>query len=314
MRSFLQAKFFISHFRNLKYERISRMGSKFNLSTLKRNKYLWKKEDCLELLYDLPDEVIDLVITSPPYGIQKAYEKGNTLVDTLAFQEEVIDECCRVVSKSGSICWQVGSYVSKRELVPLDILVYKIFKKNGFKLRNRIIWTYEHGMHAKHKFSGRYETILWFTKTDDYYFNLDPVRVPQKQPTKKYYKGPKKGQLSCNPLGKNPGDVWRITNIKHAHPEKIDGGHPCQFPLKLVDRCILSMTKPNDIVLDPFGGVATTNISALRNNRYSIGTEIDQDYYELGLKRIKSAKRTLNKIQRQKSSSKEPSAIFDQVL
>jgi adenine-specific DNA-methyltransferase len=146
-------------------------------------------------------------------------------------------------------------------------------------------------MHARHKFSGRHEVISWYSKTNDYYFSLDPVRVPQKQPTKKFYKGPKKGQISSNPLGKNPGDVWQITNIKNGHPEKIEGGHPCQFPIELAERLILSMTKKGSMVVDPFGGVATTLVAALKHGRLAISSEINKDYHKLGKQRITQLER-----------------------
>lgn len=87
---------------------------------------------------------------------------------------------------------------------------YQIFKKQRLKLRNRIVWHFGHGLHASKRFSGRYETILWFSKTDNYIFNLDSVRVPAKYPGKRHFKGPKKGQPSGNPLGKNPSDIWEI--------------------------------------------------------------------------------------------------------
>jgi adenine-specific DNA-methyltransferase len=261
--------------------------------------YLWYQGNCMDLVDSLPDNSIQLIITSPPYGIKKEYETNNTLTDTISFQEELIEECVRVLKPGGSICWQVGTYVdgSGGEKIPWDIMLYKYFRQQGLLLRNRIIWHYEHGLHAKHFFSGRYEVIMWFTKGDDYYFNLDQVRIPQKQPTKRFYKGPRKGELSCNPLGKNPGDVWKITNVKNGHPEKIPGGHPCQFPLQLVDRLINSMSKPGDIVLDPFGGVASTLVSAINNGRKGIGAELEKAYFQTGEKRIKAALAQKRRIQ-----------------
>jgi len=169
-----------------------------------------------------------LVATSSPNNIGKRYEKRIRFVDYLREQRETLRESCRILADDGSLCWQVGNHMGDdSEIFPLDIYVYRICKRLGLKLRNRIIWTFEHGLHCKRRFSGRYETILWFTKTDDYVFNLDAVRVPQKYPGKKYYKGAKIGQYSCNPLGKNPGDVWVIPNVKHNHAEKT--AHPA-FP------------------------------------------------------------------------------------
>ncbi len=205
--------------------------------------------DTIDMLNTIPDEVVDLIITSPPYNIGKAYEKKMSLDDYIAQQKIVISECVRVLSSHGSICWQVGNYVNKGAIIPLDVVLYPIFAELGLKMRNRVVWTYGHGLHAKNRFSGRYEVIMWFTKSDDYIFNLDPVRVPQKYPGKKHFKGPKKGQLSGNPLGKNPGDVWDIPNVKSNHVEKTC--HPCQFPVALAERLVLSMSNEHSWVLDP---------------------------------------------------------------
>ena len=210
--------------------------------------------DCSHLLKEIPSNSVDLVITSPPYNIGKKYERKTSLQSYLKSLEPVIAEIERVITSTGSLCWQVGNYVHKGEVFPLDIYFYEIFKRFDLKLRNRIIWRFNHGLHCKKRFSGRYEVILWFTKSDDYVFNLDPVRVPAKYPGKRHFKGPKKGQLSGNPLGKNPSDiwdvvkqdwedeVWDIPNVKANHPEKTE--HPCQFPVELVQRCVLALTQP----------------------------------------------------------------------
>ena len=174
-------------------------------------------------------------------------------------------------------------------MVPLDIVLYPLFVKHGLRLRNRIVWHFEHGLHCSKRLSGRHETILWFTKSDDYHFDLDPVRVPQKYPGKRHFKGPKAGQLSGNPLGKNPGDVWVFPNVKNNHVEKT--AHPCQFPVELVDRLVLSMTRPNDWVLDPFLGVGTTVASALMRGRRGCGSEKIPEYAALARQRARQALR-----------------------
>lgn len=155
--------------------------------------------DCLDLLRKIPAESLQLVITSPPYNIGKEYEKRLHLDLYLRQQAQVIAECVRALSPRGSICWQVGNYVDSGAIIPLDTVLYPIFSGLGLRMRNRIIWHFEHGLHCSRRFSGRYETIIWFTKSDDYVFNLDAVRVPQKYPGKRYFKGPKAGQYSCNP-------------------------------------------------------------------------------------------------------------------
>ncbi|MDA8212379.1 MAG: site-specific DNA-methyltransferase [Clostridia bacterium] len=240
--------------------------------------------DCLDLLKVIPNEEARLVVTSPPYNIGKAYERKININQYLDQQASVIEECVRVLSPTGSICWQVGNYTDKGEIFPLDILLYDIFKKFQLKLRNRIIWHFEHGLHCSKRFSGRYETILWFTKNDDYLFDLDPVRIPQKYPGKKHYKGPKAGQFSCNPAGKNPGDLWVIPNVKHNHIEKTI--HPCQFPVELIERLILSMTAQGDLVIDPFMGVGSTPVAAIKNNRRSAGADIFKEYLDIAEERV----------------------------
>jgi adenine-specific DNA-methyltransferase len=244
--------------------------------------------DCLELLRQIPDKAMQLIVTSPPYNIGKPYEKRLDLAVYVEQQAQVIAECARVLSDTGSICWQVGNYVADGAIVPLDTLLYPVFRNLGLVMRNRIVWHFEHGLHCTRRFSGRYETISWFTReTKDYLFDLDPVRVPQKYPGKKHFKGPKAGQYSCHPLGKNPGDVWDIPNVKSNHVEKTE--HPCQFPVELVERLVLSMTRPGDWVLDPFLGVGTSIVAAIRHGRRGAGAETVPKYVELAKTRIAAA-------------------------
>ncbi len=241
--------------------------------------------DCLELLEQIPNGVLQLVVTSPPYNIGKEYEKRLDLNHYVEQQARVIAECVRALAPRGSICWQVGNYVDKGAIYPLDSLLYPVFRSLGLKMRNRIIWHFEHGLHCSNRFSGRYETIIWFTKSDRYTFNLDPVRVPQKYPGKKHFKGPRKGQYSSNPLGKNPGDIWVIPNVKSNHVEKTV--HPCQFPVELIERLVLAMTNPGDWVFDPFLGVGTSVIAAIRHGRRGAGAEINRKYVDIALERIR---------------------------
>lgn len=243
--------------------------------------------ECINLLKTIPNGAAQLVVTSPPYNIGKEYEKKLNLKKYIDQQAAVITECVRALSDQGSICWQVGNYVDDGSIIPLDTVLYPIFNDLGLKMRNRIIWHFEHGLHCSKRFSGRYETIIWFTKTKDYFFNLDPVRVPQKYPGKKYFKGPKAGEYSCNPLGKNPGDIWVIPNVKSNHVEKTE--HPCQFPVELIERLVLSLTKEDDWVLDPFLGTGTSVVAAIKHNRKGAGAEIFPKYVNIAHERIKQA-------------------------
>ncbi|MGI5879159.1 MAG: DNA-methyltransferase [Syntrophomonadaceae bacterium] len=241
--------------------------------------------DNLVYLNKIPDGSIHLIVTSPPYNIGKKYEKKASLENYIADQAAIIKECVRVLHPNGSLCWQVGNHIGPdKEVIPLDAVLYPLFKDNNLIMRNRIIWHFEHGLHCKYRFSGRYETIMWFTKSPDYTFNLDAVRVPSKYPGKKYFKGPRKGQISCNPLGKNPGDVWVIPNVKANHCEKTI--HPCQFPVELVERLVLALTNEGDTVLDPYLGVGSTVIAAIKNNRNGCGCDTVSEYIDLAWDRV----------------------------
>ena len=256
--------------------KINRTFTKDNLITL----YLG---DCLDFLKQIPDSSIQLIITSPPYNIGKEYERKTDIKKYVSQQNRVINECVRVLKNEGSICWEIGNYVNNSEIIPLDILLYDCFKNNQLQLRNRIVWHFGHGLHCSKRFSGRYETILWFTKSDQYIFNLDNVRVPQKYPGKKHFKGPNVGKYSSNPKGKNPSDVWDIPNVKNNHIEKTC--HPCQFPISLVQRLILSLSNEHDIVFDPFLGVGSTVVAGIINRRKVAGAEILKKYYDIACER-----------------------------
>ena len=241
-------------------------------------------EDNLAFLAKLHDGQMKLVVTSPPYNLGKDYEARTSLDDYLEAQERVISECVRVLHPQGSICWQVGNYVDNGEIVPLDAVLYPVFRNHGLKLRNRIVWHFGHGLHSSRRLSGRYETINWWTKNDDYTWNLDPIRVPSKYPGKRHFKGPNIGKLSGNPKGKNPSDVWELPNVKNNHPEKTI--HPCQFPVELVERLVLSMTNAGDAVLDPYMGVGSSIIASLIHNRSAYGCDIVPEYVDIARQRV----------------------------
>ena len=254
--------------------------------------------DINDFIRTIPSGAVRLIVTSPPYNIGKTYETQVALEEYMTTQERLIDELVRVLADDGSICWQVGNYVEKGEIFPLDMYYYPLFKRHGLKLRNRIVWHFGHGLHASRRFSGRYETLIWFSKTNKYIFNLDSERVQSKYPGNTNYKGPSLGKPSGNPLGKNPSDVWEIVaqdwetglweipNVKANHPEKTI--HPCQFPIELVQRCVLALTNEEDLVLDPYAGVGSTLIAAVMHNRRGIGADKEAAYCKIARERLLS--------------------------
>jgi len=222
--------------------------------------------DCVEVLSEIPDGSIDLIVTSPPYNVGKPYETRSALDTYVDFQTTVIEECYRVLSANGSICWQVGNWVDTSEVIPLDSIFIPILRRLGMKIRSRVVWTFGHGLHCTKRFSGRHETIVWATKSGQYHFDLDSVRVPQKYPNKRHYKGPNIGQLSGNPLGKNPGDVWEISNV------------------------VMSLSKPGQTVLDPFAGSGTVGAVCNRLDRRSVLIERAPEYVNIIRDRLGGSK------------------------
>ncbi|HIU70256.1 MAG TPA: site-specific DNA-methyltransferase [Candidatus Enterosoma merdigallinarum] len=263
------------------------------VSTYNQDQIIMYHDDCLNVFSSLANDSIDLIVTSPPYCMGKEYESISDDIESfISLNKKVLAEAQRVIKKGGSICWQIGFHVKDSVIVPLDCLIYEIVQQineplsseEKLYLHNRIIWSFGHGLNAEKRLSGRYETIMWFTKGKDYVFNLDEIRIPQKYPGKKYSKGKKAGQFSGNPLGKNPSDVWDIPNVKANHVEKTK--HPCQFPIAIPQRLIKALTNPNGVVLDPFSGSGTTAIACIIEGRKFIGCEIKKEYIQIAGKRI----------------------------
>ena len=245
-------------------------------------------DDCIKALKTLPDESIDLSVTSPPYFMGKEYDRSTKIEDFVEAHRLILSELLRITKQGGSICWQVGYHVKDAVVIPLDFLVHGIFGSSSeLYLRNRIIWTFGHGLHSKKRFSGRHEMVLWYSKGKDFFFNLDSVRVPQKYPGKTHYKGAKKGEYSGNPLGKNPGDVWEIPNVKALHIEKTD--HPCQFPVALAQRLVRALTPSDGRVFDPFMGSGSTGVAALVEGKKFVGVEIIKEYYDIAHSRCEQS-------------------------
>lgn len=296
----------------------------FPLHFVADERFALQHGDVCDRMQELPNSYADLIVTSPPYNIRKTYERSKklTLQQYVDWQEEVISIGVTKLKDTGSICWQTGNFVLDGEVFPLDLHLYQSFKRHGLKLRNRIVWRFNFGLNSTRRFSGRYETLLWFTKSDTYKFHLDPVRIPQLYPGKRHSKskGEKAGLPSGNPLGKNPSDywefsaddhfreqsVWSIPNVKANHPEKTI--HPCQFPVELVERCVLAFTDVGDTVLDPFVGTGASVIAAVKHNRFGVGIDKEQVYLDIARNRVEDllAGRLKTRPMWQPSSTPEP--------
>ncbi|AGO82777.2 Methyltransferase [Pandoravirus dulcis] len=265
--------------------------------------------DALCVLKTLNDASVQLIVTSPPYDVGKAYEasraRRGSLAEYAASMRPIIAEAERVLAPGGAICWQVGNRVSDDGIGidPLDCVFHPLFRDAGFTLKNRIVWRQSHGQHMTDRLSGRHETLLWYVRTDSPVpptFNLDDVRAPAEFPGKRAYRGARRGALTGNPLGKNPGDFWTLartewdacewafSSVKAGHPERRGCAHPCPFPIELAERCVLAFSRPGDTVLDPFAGSGTTAVAARFHGRSSISIDQCAAYLEAAAARIEA--------------------------
>ena len=216
--------------------------------------------DAFDLIKQIPDGSVDVVITSPPYSMGKEYESKKRDLSTFIHDQEImISECYRVLKNGGSLCYQVGMFVKDNAVTPLIYIIFPIVSKHAKKLvlRNEIAWHFGFGLNCKRRFSGRYESILWYTKGNDYQFNDK----------------------------RDLGDFWEITNVKANHPEKTL--HPCQFPKELPERLINALCPKDGIVLDPYMGSGTVAIAAIEEGVHYIGFEKEKAYVDIANERIK---------------------------
>ena len=237
-----------------------------------------------EIMSEVPDESVDLIVTSPPYNIDIHYgnstvngrvqsSKGVKYADNLSEEDyrnmlgRVFNECKRVLKKTGSIWINIKNrYKNGSIITPFWIEDY--FRE--FTLKNLIIWNFDWGGSTNKRFAPRYEFVFWFTKDkEDYTFNLSEVSIPAVNYRPDRYKS----QL------KNPSDVWKIPMVSGNFLERT--GHPSQYPEKLVERIILAGTNIGDLVLDPFIGSGTTAVVAKKLGRRYIGYEIVPEYIDM---------------------------------
>jgi adenine-specific DNA-methyltransferase len=241
--------------------------------------------DCLDVLRALHEAAIpiDLTITSPPYNIGKEYETPQPLADYLAWCEHWMNAVHQSTKDNGAFWLNLGYVQTKNgKAVPL---AYLLWNRSPFYLQQEIVWHYGAGVTTKRAFCPRNEKWLFFTKDTHFYtFNLDAVR----DPNVKYPNQKKHGKYRCNPLGKNPSDVWLIpkvtTGTKRSSKERTP--HPAQFPLRLIDRIVQVSSSPGDLVIDPFSGSGSAGIPAVAAARPYIGVDLRGDYCAVSARRF----------------------------
>ncbi len=240
--------------------------------------------DCLELMQQLPGNLLPLTVTSPPYNIGKEYEERIALGNYLDWCESWIKQIHRLTTRRGAFWLNLG-YVSIPNRAKAIPIPYLLWERSPFFLLQEIVWNYGAGVAARLSFSPRNEKFLWYVKDPDaYVFNLDAVR----DPNIKYPKQKKNGKLKCNQLGKNPSDVWQFPKVTSGknRASKERTSHPAQFPIAVIERIIKSCSNPGDVLFDPFLGSGSMIEAALRNGRKCIGFEINSKYACLAGERI----------------------------
>jgi len=239
------------------------------------------KADVLDYLAGMPDDCADLIVTSPPYRLGKAYG-GTSSADAMRFSyytgwlTMVVSEMERLLKPGATLCLQVGQTMDRDGcLYPLDVLLFETLKKLGLTYQSRVIWTFNHGLTPKKRLAERYETLLVFSKGQQQIFNANTARFPQKEPGKRSFKGADRGRLSGHAYGAAPTNVWHFNQVGHNHPEKV--AHPCQFPKGLAKRAVMLYTNAGAMVLDPFSGSGTTHAACIETGRGFSGCDL---FYE----------------------------------
>lgn len=251
--------------------------------------------DVLDFLDSIPDSSVSMHVTSCPYNMGKRYGDAAG-ADTMRFTYfhgwlmQVISEMARTLKEGGVICLNVGKTRDwENTLMPMDVMLFEDLRRSGLTFQNRVIWEIPHGLTPSKRLADRYETILIFSKGEQATFNPTVARKAQKQPTKRAYKGPNKGQLSCHPLGAFPTDIWSdIPNVGFNHPDRAHGTHPAQFPVLLARRAILLYTMPGAIVCDPFRGSGSTAVACKETHRNFVGADLF--YADLSERRTANAR------------------------
>lgn len=227
--------------------------------------------DCCEFLKKLPDESVQLICIDPPYNLELA--GWDIYENYIEWASQWINEAYRVLSKNGSMVIFGGIQfrdVKSGDLI--DIIQY-VRQYTKFKLINTVIWYYKNGMSAHRYFANRHEEVIWLAKSNDYYFDLDVVRVPYSEESLKLALKDKRLNPENTKKGKNPTNVWEIGRLNGNSKERV--GHPTQKPVEIIDRFVKSLSYPGSIVLDFFAGSGTVGRVCIEEGRHCLMCDSD---------------------------------------
>jgi site-specific DNA-methyltransferase (adenine-specific) len=266
--------------------------------------------DCLEILKTFPDKSVDLVFADPPYnmqtegellrtdgssfnGVTEKWDKFNSLHDYDAFSKQWLTECKRVLKDDGAI-WVIGSF---QNIFRLGYIMQDL----GFWILNDVIWSKPNAVpnFGGTRFQNSHETLIWCSKSkgSKYQFNYK---------TMKHLNGDKQMK-----------SVWNIgicignERLKDTEGKKI---HSTQKPEQLLYNVILSTTKADDLVLDPFFGTGTTGAIAKRLGRHYVGIEREESYIKAATKRIQNTQLELTEFSDNQLDVKPPRFSIKQLI
>ena len=211
-------------------------------------------QDAVEFLKTLPDSSVQLVLIDPPYNLE--LETWDKFSNYLEWAKQWLDELYRVMSDNAN-CVIFGGF-QFQDLKQGDLLEVLHYTRHNTKLRliNLIVWYYKNGMSAHRYFANRHEEAIWLSKTKKYYFDLDAVRVPYDEESKKAALRDKRLIAANIEKGKNPTNVWEIGRLNGNSSERV--GHPTQKPKEVIRRFVRALSYEGAVVLDFLAGSGTT--------------------------------------------------------
>jgi site-specific DNA-methyltransferase (adenine-specific) len=236
--------------------------------------------DALAGITLIPDQSIDLVVADPPYGLGKDYGNDSdkqSPTEFLNWTQTWLSLVLPKIKVTGSL------YLFTTWRYSPEIFV---FLKSQMLMINEIIWDRRVPSMggSTRKYSSVHDTIGLFAKTKEYYFDLDAVRIPYDEATKKARTRSVFVGQKWLEVGYNPKDVWTVSRLHRQHTEREN--HPTQKPLQIVERMVKASCPKQGVVLDPFAGSGTTVAACLSNQRHYVAFEINPDYHRTILNRI----------------------------
>lgn len=265
--------------------------------------------DALQVLNEcVEDNSVDLIFADPPYNIGKDFagckDKWKSDEAYLEWCYTWLDLCIQKLKPTGAF------YVmTSTQFMPY----FDIFLRKKLNILSRLVWYYDSsGVQAKQYFGSLYEPILFCVKDKKHYtFNADDILVEAKTGAKRRLIDYRKTPPQPYKATKVPGNVWEFPRVRYRMEEYEK--HPTQKPIALLERIIKASSNEGDMVLDPFSGTFTTAYVAQSLNRKSIGIELQEEYIEIGLRRLGLAqsynRESLNKVEKDLSQNETDNIV-----